>query len=157
MSQFGVKMHRQVRSSIHAATEGLSAKQLQAVPAGFDNNIAWNVGHLLVVQQRILYARCGLPVSVDEDMIPLYLPGTSPADWETEPDAEALVAGLLPQQAQLEEDYGAGRFDGADFEAFTTGSGMQIGSLEDAFTFNLYHESQHYGFVLALVNAVVRG
>ena len=87
-------------------------------------------------------------------MVPLYLPGTSPADWETEPDAEALVAGLLPQQAQLEEDYGAGRFDGVTFEAFTTGSGMQIGSLGDAFTFNLYHESQHYGFVLALVNAV---
>ncbi len=157
MSQFGVRMHRQVRKSIHAAIEELSAEQLQAMPTGFDNNIAWNVGHLLVVQQRILYARCGLPVSVDEDMVPLYLPGTSPADWETEPDAEALVAGLLPQQAQLEEDYGAGRFDEAEFEAFTTGSGMQIGSLDDAFSFNLYHESQHYGFMLALVNAVVRG
>lgn len=147
-------MHRQVRSSIHAAVEGLAAEQLLAVPAGFDNNVAWNVGHLLVVQQRILYARCGLPLSVDEDMVPLYLPGTSPADWEETPDADALVEGLLPQQAQLEEDYHAGRFDGAEFEAFTTGSGMQIGSLEDAFTFNLYHESQHYGFVLALVNAV---
>ncbi len=154
MSDFGVKMHRQVRKSIHSAVEGLSAEKLQAVPAGFDNNIAWNVGHLLVVQQRILYARCGLPVSVDEEMIPLYLPGTSPADWEAAPDAEALVAGLLPQQAQLEEDYGGGRFDEVTFEAFTTGSGMQIGSLDDAFTFNLYHESQHYGFVQALVNAV---
>jgi len=154
VSQFAVRMHRQVRSSIHAAIGELSAKQLQAVPDGFDNNIAWNVGHLLVVQPRILYARCGLPVSVDEEMVPLYLPGTSPADWESEPDAEALVAGLLPQQEQLEEDYGAGRFDDVEFEAFTTGSGMQIGSLEDAFTFNLYHESQHYGFVQALVNAV---
>lgn len=154
MFAFSIRLNRQVRASIHTAVQGLSEEQLQAVPAGFDNNIAWNVGHLLVVLPRILYARSGLPSTVDAEMVPLYLPGTSPADWESEPDASALVAGLLPQQERLEADHAAGRFEGAAFEGFTTGSGMSIPSLEAAFTFNVYHESQHYGFILALKNAV---
>ena len=154
MTQFAVRMHRQARASIETAVKDLSSEQLLAVPEGFDNNIAWNLGHLLVVQQRLLYGRCGLPMSVEEEMVPLYLPGTSPADWETQPEAEALVTRLMAQQEQLEQDYEAGRFDGASFEPFTTGSGVTIAEMDGAFTFNLYHESQHYGFILALINAV---
>ncbi|MDE0464579.1 MAG: DinB family protein, partial [Caldilineaceae bacterium] len=83
MSQVAVGIHRQIRSSIHTAVEGLSAEQLHAMPDGFDNNIAWNLGHIMVVQQRILYGSSGLPLSVSEETMPMYLPDTSPADWQT--------------------------------------------------------------------------
>ena len=154
MSQAAIGIHRHIRSSIHSAVEGLSAQQLHAVPEGFDNNVAWNVGHLLVVQQRLLYERCGLSTSVPEDMVPLYLPNTSPADWETEPDAEALVAMLMPQQGQLEADYAAGRFSESEFTPFTTGSGVSLSDFDGALVFNTYHESQHFGFIQALINLV---
>jgi uncharacterized damage-inducible protein DinB len=154
MTQVAVEIHRQVRSSILTAVEGLSAEQLHAMPDGYDNNIAWNLGHIMVVQQRILYGSCGLPLSVSEEMIPLYLPNTSPADWQTTPDAEALVAMLMPQQEQLEEDYAAGRFSENEFSEFRTRSGLTLGDLDSVLTFNIYHESQHYGFILALINLV---
>ena len=154
MSQVAVEIHRQVRSSILTAVEGLSAEQLHAMPDGYDNNIAWNLGHIMVVQQRILYGSSGLPLSVSEEMIPLYLPNTSPADWQTTPDAEALVAMLMPQQEQLEEDYAAGRFSENEFSEFRTRSGLALGDLDAVLTFNIYHESQHYGFILALINLV---
>ena len=154
MSQVALGMHRQIRSSIHTAVSGLSAKQLHAMPAGFDNNVAWNVGHILIVQQRLLYSRCGLPMSVADGMIPLYLPGTSPADWETQPDAEALVAMLMPQQEQLEADFASGRFAENTFDPYTTSSGVTISDFGDALTFNIYHEAQHFGFIQALINFV---
>ncbi len=154
MSQAAIGIHRQIRSSIFSAVEGLSSRQLHAVPPRYDNNIAWNLGHIAVVQQRIIYGSSGLPLSVPEDMIPLYLPGTSPADWETEPDAEALVAMLMPQQEQLESDYAAGRFNEGEFKGFTSRSGLTLGDLDGVLNFNIYHESQHYGFILALINLV---
>lgn len=154
MSQVAVGIHRQIRSSIHTAVEGLSAEQLHAMPDGFDNNIAWNLGHIMVVQQRILYGSSGLPLSVSQETMPMYLPDTSPADWQTEPDAEALVAQLMPQQEQLEADYAAGRFSENEFSGFQTRSGLTLGDLDAVLTFNIYHESQHYGFILALINLV---
>ena len=154
MSQVEIGIHRQIRTSIHTAVSGLSAGQLQAMPGGFDNNIAWNLGHILVVQQRLLYSRCGLPMSVSEEMIPLYLPGTSPTDWETEPDAEALAAMLIPQEAQLEEDFASGLFADSAYDPYTTSSGFTISDLGGALAFNNYHEAQHYGFILALINFV---
>lgn len=154
MPQFAIGMQGHIRSSIHTAVGRLSAEQLHAMPAGFDNNVAWNLGHILIVQQRLLYGRCGLPVSVAEEMISLYLPGTSPADWETRPDAEALAAELMPQQARLEEDYAAGRFNDREFDPYTTSSGVVISDFAGALTFNIYHEAQHYGFIQALINFV---
>lgn len=154
MSQAAIGIHRHIRSSIQSAVEGLSSEQLHAMPEGFDNNVAWNIGHLLVVQQRLLYQRCGLPMSVPEEMVPLYLPNTSPADWETEPDAEALVAMLMPQQEQLEADFAAGHFSENGFSQFTTGSGIALSDLEGVLVFNTYHEAQHYGFIQALLNIV---
>ena len=93
-------------------------------------------------------------MSVAAAMIPLYLPGTSPADWASEPDAKALVAALMPQQDTLEEDFASGRFAGNDFDPYTTSSGVTISEFSDALTFNIYHEAQHFGFIQALINVV---
>ena len=154
MSQVGIGIHRHIRSSIHTAVEGLSAKQLLAMPPGFDNNIAWNLGHLVVVLPRLVYRPSGLPLPVAEAMVPLYLPNTSPADWETEPDAEALPAMLMSQLEQLEADYAGGRFSENGFSQFTTGSGMTLSDIDGALVFNTYHEAQHFGFIQALINIV---
>ncbi len=154
MSQVSIGMHRHIRSSIDTAVKGLSAKQLHAMPEGFDNNIAWNLGHILIVQQRLLYGRCSLPLSVSEEMIPLYLPGTSPTDWQTQPDAQELAEMLMPQQEQLEKDYAAGRFTERPFERYTTSTGVDISDIDGALIFNTYHEGLHHGAIQALINFV---
>ena len=40
----------QTRANAIAAIEGLSNEQLNEIPEGFSNNIAWNLGHILVTQ-----------------------------------------------------------------------------------------------------------
>ncbi|MEZ4707978.1 MAG: DinB family protein [Caldilineaceae bacterium] len=144
---------RHTRNSIYKAVKDLTPEQCLAIPGGHDNNIAWNIGHIITVQQRLCYVRCGLDPYISSNMMALYLPGTSPADWNKQPDSAGLIAMMMEHMDKLEADYADGKFD-TSFEATTTPSGLFIGDFETALIFNIYHESQHFGTILALKNFV---
>ena len=81
---------RHTRKSIYNAVKDLSPEQHLAIPDGFDNNVAWNLGHLIAVQQRLCYLHCGLESAMPEETMAMYLPSTSPADWEASPDTAGV-------------------------------------------------------------------
>ncbi|MEM7536569.1 MAG: DinB family protein [Chloroflexota bacterium] len=146
---------RHTRNAIHKAVKDLSQEQAMAIPDGHDNNVAWNIGHVVAVQQRVCYGRNGLDMNMSEEMQSMYLPGTSPADWDTEPDFGALVTLMMDTLAQHEADHAVGKF-GGEFQASTTPSGLHIADAETALMFNTYHEAQHFGMILALNNFVAK-
>ncbi|MBT2560078.1 DinB family protein [Pedobacter sp. ISL-68] len=43
------------RASLNERTRSLTGAQLNWVPPGHQNNIIWNMGHMLVVSENILY------------------------------------------------------------------------------------------------------
>lgn len=45
----------QNRSLLLERTKGLTEQQYNIVPPGFSNNIIWNMGHILVVSENLLY------------------------------------------------------------------------------------------------------
>ncbi|PHO01645.1 damage-inducible protein DinB, partial [Rhodobacteraceae bacterium 4F10] len=49
--------------------EGLSLEQLHIIPEGFNNNIAWNVAHLVVTQQLLHYKLSGLNCLAPDELI----------------------------------------------------------------------------------------
>ena len=55
---------QQTRTHILSVLNELSLEQLNKIPAGFNNNIAWNLGHLVAAQQGVCYVRSGLPMKV---------------------------------------------------------------------------------------------
>ena len=57
-----------------------SMDQLNKIPEGFNNNIAWNVAHLLVTQQLLCYKFSGLPLAVSDKMVKTFVKGTSPQE-----------------------------------------------------------------------------
>lgn len=148
-----IQMLRHTRNLIYSSVKDLSPSQFMEIPTGFDNNIAWNLGHILTVQQRIVYGRSGLPLNISDDMVAMYVPGTSPADWTLQPDSAELIAMVMDQQQQLEDDFKAGKFSNG-FEAMTTSTGVPIDDLESGIIFNNYHEGLHLGAILALRNFV---
>lgn len=145
---------RGCRAAIHKIGANLSPDQLIAVPDGFDNNIAWNIGHIIVASQNIVYKRSGSPVTVSDDWVAMYKPGTSPADWSVNPDTDELLTALMDYQQKLEDDYAAGMFSGTVEEFVSASSGISFNDLDGALVFDVYHHSQHYGMIMALNNFV---
>ena len=128
--------------------EGLTIEQLNTIPEGSKNNIAWNVAHLVVTQQLLCYKLSGLPCLISDEMIDLYRKGTAPTKDVTAEEFETIKELLLSLPAQFEKDFNAGLF--VNYSEYTTSVNVTLSDIESAATFNLYHEGIHLGAVLGL-------
>ena len=70
----------------------LTTKQLNEIPSGFNNNIIWNLGHLICVQQNMCYVKAALPVTVDDKYFSPYLPGTKPESFVEEQEIKNIMS-----------------------------------------------------------------
>lgn len=57
---------RKTRQAILSQVSELTIGQLNEIPAGFNNNIIWNLAHMVAAQQGICYVRGGLPLVIKE-------------------------------------------------------------------------------------------
>lgn len=128
--------------------EHLTLAQLNEIPPGFNNNIIWNVGHIIVVQQMLIYNLSGLPMQVDADLILKYKKGTRPAAPATEAEVALLKELLFTTVKQTESDFEAGLFK--NFNEYTVMTGFVIKNASDAIAFNNYHEALHTGVIMSL-------
>ena len=55
-------------------------EQLNKVPEGFSNNLIWNIGHIVVVQQMLVYKLSGLNMMISDEMVEKYKKGTRPEE-----------------------------------------------------------------------------
>lgn len=147
-----IDMLIQERGLIARALDGLGHDQLIAIPDGHKNNILWNIGHIVVVQQLLHCKLSGLPLYVTNALVESCKSATSPADWSSPPDADELRALLTELPAKLADDYAAGRF--TSFNAYETSTGLTLQTLDDALSFNHFHEGVHTGIILALKKRV---
>ena len=142
-----------IRKNIHNTVSDIPERAWFTIPSGFDNNIAWNIGHMITVQQRLHYVRVGATPYVSDDFMNMYIPGTSPADWGADPNIGQLLSHLIELPSKFAVDYQT--LSQREFPSSTTKSGIVLDSLEAATTFNNYHDGQHLGFIHALINLTV--
>jgi len=129
-----------------------SIDQLNTIPAGFNNNIFWNIAHCLVTLQRLVYHYSGLPMGIPEKWMQQYNKGTAPQNPVTDADVQELLVLFDSTYLQLCEDLKKGKFK--DYQVYTTSTKMKLKNVEDALTFSLFHEGIHVGSVLALAKKV---
>lgn len=60
------------RELLQKFIENHTLEQLNTIPAGFKNNIIWNIGHVVVTQQLLAYKLSGLAMKVSDDMVAKY-------------------------------------------------------------------------------------
>ena len=139
---------RRTRRSTAQVVDALPPDALTTIPDGFSNHVLWNVGHLVVTMQALVYGLSGLPLGVPDDWVAGFRKGTAPQDGvAAAPYAEVRDAFLaLPDQ--VEADLRAGAFE--RYREYTTTPGVTLSSVSDALRFNLFHEGLHLGTVLAL-------
>ena len=130
----------------------LSLETLGIIPAGFNNNIWWNVAHVAVTQQLLVYKLSGLPCHVSDDFIKLYSKGTAPQKNPTQQDVEMLKEALISLIFRTKEDLAAGVFK--TYQPYMTSAGVTLNNVNDAMTFNLVHEGIHIGAIIALKKAI---
>src|SRR5690625_6185138 len=113
------------------------------IPRGFNNNIRWNIGHLLFVQDRLVFSLLGKPMGIPKYYKFLFAPGTKPADWQfPAPSIEDLVKELESQKDRI-RGYLTGRLNEKLDEPFTSGLGLTFYTVGAALQFTFYHEGIH--------------
>ena len=132
--------------------EDLTIDQLNKIPAGFKNNIAWNLTHLLVTQQLLCYRFSGVKVAIDEDMIDNYKKGTVPMGLISLTEFEAIKTQFLLLVDRFIKDFNTAIFK--EYQPYTTSANVTLNNIQDAIEFNNFHEGIHLGYILALKKLV---
>ena len=125
-----------------------SLEQLNKIPEGFNNNLVWNIGHIIVAQQSIIYRLSNLKMNITDELYDLYKSGTKPARTITQNELTELKSLLFSLVEYTKLDYEAGKF--ITFNERLTGTGFMLSSLNDAFEFVNYHEGIHLGIMSSI-------
>lgn len=113
------------------------------IPAGFNNNIIWQIGHCITSQQRHMYMRSGLPMYISNEFMESFKIGSSPASWKFTPDVNELKHLLIDTVNRLELDLEAGLF--VNYTPFELSIGFQVRNHVQALQAANYHEAEHSG------------
>lgn len=147
-----IESYRATRKFLLNIVKGLSIEELNKVPEGFNNNIIWNMSHLVASQQGVCYKRAGLKLIVDENFFEAYKQDTKPGPFIGENEVEQTKELLLSTIDQFETDYKSNLF--AHYPAWVTRYGVELRSIDDALTFLPFHEGLHLGYIMALKRVI---
>lgn len=129
--------------------DNLSPDELNHIPEGFNNNIIWNFGHIVVSTQGLCYLRTG--VSSDSSAIKYlaaYTKGTKPSYVVGPEEIADLRALALSSIQQIHADYDKGVFqEVTPFETSTYGSSLN--SIEEVLITTVGHDNLHFGYAIA--------
>lgn len=128
--------------------DGLSLNQLNHIPEGFNNNIIWNFGHIVVSQQMLCYMRGGVAAKIDEKFIPRYARGSKPEVFVEQEEIEVLKACAFALTDDLERELETSLFDG--YKSFTTHFGVELNHINEAVIYSCNHDNQHLGYAQAI-------
>ncbi len=148
-----IKMLRTTRTWLLNIITDLTPEQLNKIPAGFNNNIIWNVTHLIAAQQGVCYVRAGLKPVVEEKYFINYKSETKPGEALDSNEIEKIKALLLTSLDQLEADLEKNIF--TNYTAWATRYGAEMNNINDALNFLPFHEGLHMGYVMALKRAII--
>ncbi len=143
---------RVTRQNILNIAEAFSTEQLNHIPVGYSNNLAWNLGHVLVTQQLLAYRLSGLPGYLSDELIDRYRKGTKPEAVISEVEIATIKEQLLTLVDQTAIDWAEGKF--GEYKEYPTSFGVTLRSTVDAMQFNNSHEALHLGYMMAMKKLV---
>lgn len=136
------------REILYRILEKTFKDDLLRIPAGFRNNIWWNITHVLVTEQLLVYKMSGLPMNVSDELVNKFRKGTSPDGTATDEEIKLVKDLLITTVENTRADYDKGIFE--NFNEYTTSANVTLRNVEDAIAFNVFHEGLHSGTILSL-------
>ena len=120
--------------------------QLNHIPTGFSNNLIWNIGHVILAQQGLVYRLSGLPSYVSDSLVETYKNGSKPTGKTTKEEVDELRELLTAMIQKTKADFNQDKF--INYIEYTTSTGFHLASAKEAQEFNNYHEALHLGFMM---------
>jgi hypothetical protein len=146
------ELNRTCRKLIAPFLEEYTLDQLNTIPEGFSNNLFWNIAHVVVTQQLLIYKLSGLNMLVSDELVDKYKKGTKPEHIATQADVDEIKQLLFDLIDQTQADYGSGVF--TQFTEYPTSSGFVLKNVKDAMAYNNFHEGLHLGIIMSLKKLV---
>jgi len=142
-----IDLIRQTRYKALEIISGLSTFELNKIPEGFNNNIIWNLGHLIAAQEGIFYLRGKLELTIEQEFFNSFKNGSRPERNIEEEEIEKIKSLLFSSLDQFESDLEKNTFH--NYPAWKTSMGIEINSIEEAISFLPFHEGLHLGYIMA--------
>jgi len=143
----------QTRRSVLELVKDLSIDQLNKIPPGFNNNIAWHLGHVIASQQGVCYKRAGIDMRIPDSFFMTFKPDSKPERFITQGEIDEIKVLLFSTIDQLVTDYQNNLV--TTYPAWTTRYGVAITNYDEGIGFLPFHEGLHFGYVMALKRAVL--
>jgi hypothetical protein len=137
------------RNMVSKFLSGYTLDQLNTIPEGFSNNLIWNIGHIIVSQQLLVYKLSGLPMMVSDELVEKYKKGTKPEHIATQAEVDEIKSLLFETINQTKVDYENKIFE--NYMEYTTSTGDHVlRNAEDAMAFCNFHEGLHIGIMMII-------
>ncbi|MDC6404414.1 MULTISPECIES: DinB family protein [Maribacter] len=136
----------QNRKHLHQVLTQTPKADLLKIPNGFRNNIWWNIAHVVVTQQILVYKFSGLQMRVPDALVEKFMKGTAPDGNATDEEIKIVADFLISTITWTKQDLEEGLFK--EYKPYTTSAGFQLDTLQDAINFNLFHEGLHMATIM---------
>jgi len=156
MSQASIQTAITARQLVIGSTQAIPEEIYDMTPAGFNNTIRWNVGHIATMLNWFLSAGPALNTKLPESYVGLFMSGTKPADWTAAPPSkEELIQYLSLQLDDLSRFNHESLIMPLDVP-FEMGP-LKFATAGEVFNFAFIHEAVHLGVISSLVKALQAG
>jgi len=143
-----IKILNVTRQNYIQITHDYDLDTLNLIPPGFNNNLIWNFGHVIVTQQLLCYGLSGVPMHINKTLISKYRKGTKPEQPATLAEVKELRELASDLADKFENDFANGLFK--NFNPYQTSYGITLESIKEAAEFNNVHEGMHLGTCISI-------
>ncbi len=146
------EIYRITRKTLIEDIAGLSVEQMNKIPDGFNNNIIWNLAHMIAAQQGACYKRGGHAMLIDEEIFEMFKPGTIPTGFVDEKQINHFKHLFLKTIDDWEKDFKEGLF--FQNPSWRQSMGIEFNNMEETINFLMYHDGLHRGVITSLKKLV---
>lgn len=150
---FALEVLPKTRHFFNRLIEKTTLEDLNKIPKGFNNNIIWNIGHIVVTEQLLVYKLSGQPIMISDALVEKYKKGTKPEGFVSQDEVDEIKRLLFSTIERTKKDYVNGIFTAYNEYTVST-TGNTLSNVDDALSFVHFHEGMHFGYVLAQLRAL---
>lgn len=133
------------RGELLNLAQGVTQSDAEMIPEGFNNNIRWNLGHVLVDQYLWIYALTKEEMPIPMTFNEWFGYGSDPSRFTIETPSFSQLIPMLQQQPHIIQE----RYQDRMEEEFPP-TEMGMYTIEQVLIRTIFHEGLHIGAIQAL-------